>query len=139
MGGDGTCILNTKNVYNPLAAELWQKNNGGVKRKLWSWECPLKLKLFSWLLIEDTLLTWNNLLKRGWQGPEMCLLCRGNEETVLHLFVHCPFTVSIWSKITDHFKLLFGWLGSTVLDCFEFWLRRNYAYSSLPTFLCWYI
>jgi hypothetical protein len=100
---------------------------------------PTKDKTFSWLLIEDKLLTWNNLLKRGWQGPRLCLLCRGNEETVFHLFVQCPFTVSIWNKILNHFKLVFGWSGSTVLECFDYWMRRNYAYSSLPTFICWYI
>jgi hypothetical protein len=120
-------------------AELWQKNNGGVRRKLWNWECPQKIKLFSSLLIEDKLLTWNNLLKRGWQGPRLCLLCRGNEETGLHLFVQCPFTVSIWNKITIHFKLVFGWMGSIVLECFDYWLRRNSACSSLPTLICWYI
>jgi ribonuclease HI len=138
-GGDGTGYLTTKNVYNALATKLWQKNNGGVRRKLWNWECPQKIKIFSWLLIEDKLLTWNNLLKRGWQGPRLCLLCRGNEEMGLHLFVQCPFIVSIWNKITIHFKLVFGWTGSTVLECFEYWLRRNSVYSSLPTFICWYI
>jgi hypothetical protein len=26
-----------------------------------------------------------------------------------------------------------------MLDCFDYWTRRNYCYSSLPTFICWYI
>jgi hypothetical protein len=62
-GGDGSGYLTTMYVYNALVVELWQKNNGGVRRKLWNWECPQKIKLFSWLLIEDKLLTWNKLLK----------------------------------------------------------------------------
>jgi hypothetical protein len=44
MRGDGTGLLTTKNVYNALASELWQKNNGGVRRKLWSWDFPQKIK-----------------------------------------------------------------------------------------------
>jgi hypothetical protein len=26
-----------------------------------------------------------------------------------------------------------------VLECFDYWLRRNFAYSSMPAFICWYI
>jgi hypothetical protein len=81
-GGDCTGILSTRNVYNAWQLKIWQKNIGGWQRRIWNWDCPQKIKLFSWLLIEDKLLTWNNLNKRGWQGPGLCLLCRGNEESV---------------------------------------------------------
>jgi hypothetical protein len=30
-GGDCTGILSTRNVYNALAAELWQNINGGMR------------------------------------------------------------------------------------------------------------
>jgi len=65
IGGDCTGILSTRNVYNALAAELWQNINGGVQRRIWTWDCSQKIKLFPCLLIEEKLLTWNNLLKRG--------------------------------------------------------------------------
>jgi len=76
-GGDCTGLLTTKNVYNALAAELWKNKIGGWRRKLWAWDFPQKIKLFSWLLIEDKLLTWNNLHKRGWKGSGLCQLCKG--------------------------------------------------------------
>jgi hypothetical protein len=63
MGGDCTGHLTTKNVYNVLVAELWKNKIGGWRRKLWAWDCRQKIKLFLWLLIEDKLLTWNNLHK----------------------------------------------------------------------------
>jgi hypothetical protein len=135
-GGDGTCIITTKNIYNALAAELWQKNSDIVKRKIWSWECPLKLKLFTWLLMEDKILTWNNLLKRGWQGPGYCYLCKGNEETTFHLFVHCPFTISIWCKTCIHLKVHCGWSGTSIKDCFDSWCTRN---SNLPYYTSLYL
>jgi len=112
-GEDGTCIISTKNFYNALGAELWQKNDDIAKRRIWSWGCPLKLKLFTWLLMEDKILTWNNLLKRGWQGPGYCYMCKGNEETTIHLFVHCPFTISIWCNFCTHLKVLGVWMGTT--------------------------
>jgi hypothetical protein len=100
---------------------------------------PSKDQTFLWLLIEDKLLTWNNLLKRGWQGPGLCQLCRGNEDFVFHLFVQCPFTCFVWNKIKVHYKLSIGWSGSTVFECFDLWARRNYSLSSLPAFICWFI
>jgi ribonuclease HI len=138
-GGDCTGLLTTKNVYNALSAELWKNIIGGVRRKLWTWECPLKTKLFTWLLIEDKLLTWNNLRKRGWQGPGLCLLCRGNEESIFHLFVECPFTSYIWENILAHYKLVGGWSGTTVRDCFELWAKRFYSHHTLLVFICWLI
>jgi hypothetical protein len=56
-GGDGTCNITTNNLYNALVVEMWQKNDDLVKRRIWSWGCPLKLKLFIWLLLEDKILT----------------------------------------------------------------------------------
>ena len=96
-----------------------------MRRKLWTWNCPLKIKIFLWLLLEDKLLTWNNILKRGWQGPGLCLLCRGNEESTFHIFFQCPFTCTVWSKILTHYKLIIGWSGSTMLDCFDYWARKK--------------
>jgi hypothetical protein len=123
-GGDCSGLITTKNVYNALATELWKNKIGGWRRNLWGWDCPQKIKLFSWLLIEDKLLTWNNLQKRGWYGPGFCHLCKGNEESGIHLFVHCPFTRTVWKKIKENYKLSTGWTGTSVKDCFAIWASR---------------
>jgi len=60
-------------------------------------------------------------------------------ESIFHLFVQCTFTCTIWNKILTHYKLVMGWPGSTVLDCFDYWARRNYSYPTLSAFICWYI
>jgi hypothetical protein len=57
MGGDCTDLLTTENVYNVMVVKLWKNNIGGMRRKLWTRDCPQKIKLFTWLLIEDKLLT----------------------------------------------------------------------------------
>jgi hypothetical protein len=119
LGGDGTILLTTYNVYNALSTDLWENITGDVKKKLWTWECPLKTKLFTWLLIKEKQLTWNNLHKRGWHSPGLCFLCKGSEESVFHLFVECSFTCYIWDKRSTHYRLIFGWLGTTLREFFD--------------------
>ena len=36
---------------------------------VWSGIMPLKISCFIWLTLENKILTWNNLQKRGWIGP----------------------------------------------------------------------
>ena len=57
MGGDNSGQFSVKNVYNALASKLWKFKIGGSRKKLWSWDCPLKIKLFAWLVVENKILT----------------------------------------------------------------------------------
>jgi hypothetical protein len=49
---------------------------GGWRKSLWSWDCPLKLKLFTWLVAENKILTWENMQRRGFEGPGYCFSVR---------------------------------------------------------------
>jgi len=50
-----------KNIYEAIENKKQNKEIGGWRKALWSWEVPLKLKLFNWLMIENKLLTWEIL------------------------------------------------------------------------------
>jgi hypothetical protein len=63
---------------------------------IWSWELRLNVKLFIWLILKQRILTWENLIKRGFNGPSRCLLFGDAEENILHLFVECSFNLNIW-------------------------------------------
>jgi hypothetical protein len=110
-----------------------------MEEKLWKWDCPLKIKLFAWLVAENKILTWKNLQKRGWVGPRICHLCKGKRESGKHLFVNCPFTISVWNRVKLALKFTNGWYGLTVNECFENWEKQNFDYPTLPTFICWFI
>lgn len=68
---------------------FWYNNN------LRRWQLPYKVIMFIWLMLEQKILTWENLIKRGIIGPSRCALCGNSEETVFHLFVECRFTKNI--------------------------------------------
>jgi hypothetical protein len=87
--------------------------------EIWDWMLPLKIKLFVWLLLEKKILTWENLSKRGFEGPSRCVLCGINEENTNHLFVECRFTKDIWFIVLKELRLESRWEGEKIVDCLK--------------------
>jgi hypothetical protein len=94
----GTADYSNKRAYNnligdepasPLFTWLWGSGNLG------------KHKFFLWLLLHDRLNTRNLLRRKNMHLDDYtCVLCNlGHEETSLHLFFDCPFSVSCWNTI----------------------------------------
>jgi len=74
--------------------------------KIWKWQLPMNVKLFVRLLMEHRILTWDNLIKRGFQGPRICVICKESENFVLHLFGDCNFIKNIWQPISKELNLV---------------------------------
>jgi hypothetical protein len=55
-----------------------------------------KVNFFFWMLVQNKLLTGDNLEKRKIAGPHRCALCRSNSETTQHLFLECNFAKEVW-------------------------------------------
>eukprot|EP00253_Pinus_taeda_P004733 PITA_04733 len=74
-----------------------------IKDKLWEkiWNPPIwpKISTFLWLLSHNRILTWDNLRKRKFAGPSICVNCKLEEESVVHLMQICPFGRRLWEKI----------------------------------------
>ena len=50
-------------------------------------------------MIENRIVTWDHLTKRGFVGPSRCALCGEEEETINHLMVICPVTKEVWKLL----------------------------------------
>lgn len=65
---------------------------------IWKTKCTMQWKVFLWLLLADRLNTRNMLRRRHYRvnnDDYNCLLCHNPpEESLLHLFFRCPFSVS---------------------------------------------
>jgi ribonuclease HI len=140
IGGDSSDCIYVKNVY--LASEnlCWNLKLDGWRKALWDWDCPLKVKLFTWLLLENKILSWEIVQCRGFSGPGICPLCKNQTETSLHLFMVCGFTIIVWRKIKTAIKYLGNWTGtnSTLVGCFKQWNKMNKEFPTLPTLICWF-
>jgi hypothetical protein len=78
-----------------------------------------------WIVLEQRIPTWENLVKRGFHGPSRCILCGIYKETVYHLFLDCNFTKDIWYLILKELKCDGVWEGGHVSDCILNWKRRK--------------
>lgn len=67
----------------------------------WMGQGPLKFHLFLWLLLERKILTWDVLVKKGWEGPGFCVLHRQNNESIEKLFVFFPFMKTVWKDFVS--------------------------------------
>lgn len=94
-------MFSTRSFYNFCLAQ-----NGIDKvpwaKLLWRGLVPSKVESMVWLAILDRLPTKVFLSLRGvlFLAEEIkCVLCGSNEETVTHLFIHCPWARFVWSAI----------------------------------------
>jgi hypothetical protein len=46
-GGDKLGVILVNNIYEALSNQLWKKIQEGWRKKIWKWDCPLKIKLFT--------------------------------------------------------------------------------------------
>eukprot|EP00253_Pinus_taeda_P008595 PITA_08595 len=93
-----------KGTYTTKEAYLLILKDQLTKDKLWEkiWSPPIwpKISTFLWLLSHNRILSWDNLRKRKFEGPSICLNCKMEEESAVHLMQLCPFSRKIWEKVT---------------------------------------
>eukprot|EP00253_Pinus_taeda_P023451 PITA_23451 len=64
--------------------------------KVWdNFQWP-KIRTFLWLLMQKKTLTWENLQKKGFQGPSKCHMCQQEEESMNHLLNSCEWASQLW-------------------------------------------
>jgi hypothetical protein len=78
-------------------------------KDVWKWQTPMRIKLFSWLLIENRILTWIICQKEGFFGPSRCVMYGEGEETINHLMVYCSFSKEVWKYISNVFHIQRDW------------------------------
>jgi zinc-binding in reverse transcriptase len=69
--------------------------------QLWKLKAPPRVQIFLWLATRNRILTIDNLVRTGWQLPNMCYLCRAHQESVQHIFHQCSFTTQVRDYMTS--------------------------------------
>ena len=68
-------------------------NDGGLRSQhgndIWKCNAPLKIKVFTWLVIHNKILSRENLTKKGWLGLSVCVFCGYAVESTMNIFLHC--------------------------------------------------
>lgn len=123
-------------VHSPMDHTVW---------KVWA---PSKVKFFAWLAIQDRIWTADRLARRGWPNCQLCPLCKREQESGLHLFVKCRFTLRLWNLVNEwaHLEELDTSTWHLEDSLKEWWVNRSSkstpnrkAMASLTMLLGWTI
>lgn len=91
----GTFI--TREAYKIIIKERIIKDT--LWDKIWNSSNWPKVSTFLWLLCHNRILTWDNLKKRSFSGPSICLNFKQEEETTTHLMQTCQIGRKLWENV----------------------------------------
>lgn len=63
----------------------------------WDKKLQPKAGAFLWIALHNIILTGDRLKMVGIEGPNMCIMCRTQEETANHLLYNCPYAETYWN------------------------------------------
>ena len=69
--------------------------------------------------------TWDNLQRRNLHGPGWCILCKGEEESVLHLFLKYAFIKAVWAECVRTLRAPYVWEWESILQALTNWRTRE--------------
>ncbi|KAK3206959.1 hypothetical protein Dsin_021005 [Dipteronia sinensis] len=70
---------------------------------IWQGICPSKIEMFAWQLLRGRVLV-SSVLQRFGLNPNFCVncaMCKSEEETIDHLFLHCRWTQEVWGQCME--------------------------------------
>ena len=114
---------------------LWDRMQKPIWAKAWTPSLTPKINIFFWLLLQDKILTLENLAKRGQIIPKRCSLCQHNLEMVNHLFIHFPYSSKVWNLLTKDLGV--SWCPSANFqEFFNQWKSLHFGMITQLIF-CW--
>jgi hypothetical protein len=85
-------LFTVKTMYNTLTSN----DSGPYHKKIWKSKVPAKIQIFLWLVLNNAILTKDNMIRRKRQGDLVCYFCNMNE-SVSHLLFHCNIAKAVWA------------------------------------------
>ena len=110
---------------------LWWKGNETVGhsdqffpwKSIWKQKIPSRVAFFVWTAALGKCLTIDNLRKRKVCILDWCYMCKCNNETVDHLFIHCPVALEMWDMVFGLFGVCWV-MPMSVVELFACWQGR---------------
>lgn len=90
-----------RSAYTLLQKQKGQSLAGGSSdlwRKVWRIKAPPKVLNMVWRAINQCLPTRVNLVFKRVPVSEICPICNGGAETIIHVLVTCPFASQCWRR-----------------------------------------
>ncbi|KAG7579838.1 Ribonuclease H domain [Arabidopsis thaliana x Arabidopsis arenosa] len=89
-----------KSAYSRLTREdIPNQNVSALFGRVWRAEIPERVRLFFWLVVHQVVMTNVERNKRHLCDTSICQVCKGGEETILHVLRDCPAMEGIWIRL----------------------------------------
>ncbi|KAK9927793.1 hypothetical protein M0R45_024959 [Rubus argutus] len=70
--------------------------------QIWKAKVPTKVKITVWALAHGKINTCDVVQRKrpgSCLSPNWCIMCKKEQETIDHVFLHCPVALSLWMKL----------------------------------------
>ena len=98
-------MITAEKMYECIVKTHLQDPGSRLFTCLWACPLPRKIGCFIWLVLNNKILTWDNLQRKGKIGPGICSLCFANIETVNHISINCSIWKSVWGVVCEQLQL----------------------------------
>eukprot|EP00253_Pinus_taeda_P034931 PITA_34931 len=133
--------------YKRIIVVPYAPPNPAQWKFIWDFPSLPKIDFFGWTVAHQSILTRDNLRRRGMEGPSRCPLCLSDEETVSHLLLLCPFAQEVWRGVLmldpanldfpDNIPSLFRTWASSSPFSFKKKSLLKTSWMWIPKFICW--
>ena len=96
--GHTSGIYSASEGYKFIKALPYAAPNPAIWKFLWTKAFIPKIDMFCSTMAHKSILSSENLKKRGMEGPSRCPLCKSDEETTDHIMIGCPFSKEVWRE-----------------------------------------
>jgi len=69
-----------------------------IHNRIWGFNLYPKVDTLLSLVSHGKILTWENLLRRGFSRERLCIMCGKDNETMEHLLNNCDFNQGLWDQ-----------------------------------------
>lgn len=87
--------------------------------------------------MENCILTWDKLYKRGFRSPSTCILCKRSKENEQHHFVEYNLFQEVWMVIMESLNLFHSWDCPMLGENTMLWRSQFPTHKYLPLFMQW--
>ncbi|CAA7032614.1 unnamed protein product [Microthlaspi erraticum] len=114
--------FSVSSAYSFLTNDTTPRQNlGALFRRVWSVVAPERVRVFLWLSVHQVLMTNVERQRRHLSESGMCQVCKGANETIIHILRDCPAMEGVWLRLVpvrkrqEFFaKSLLEWLYSNL-------------------------
>nr|ABW81175.1 non-LTR retrotransposon transposase [Arabidopsis cebennensis] len=94
-----------KSAYSSLMKDNTPRSDlSRMYDRVWKVIAPERVKIFLWLGVHQVIMTNMERQRRHLSDTGICQVCKGGDETIIHILRDCPAMYGIWTRIIPRRK-----------------------------------